>query len=222
MNANIFVYRCRYGICLFMNSFCLCWPTDRPLTQEGQPVAWLNRQAQRELPCKFEVGNPRTKWRFRWERHLQIGNFLASHVWGHQRRRGLQLADLSLHLLHRVLAMRSRNRVWDLARIFGPPPTNMEKQKNINIYIYMCVYQNGRKIMFLTFWRTNSNDKRVEFRWVQLRKEPRPVCFSPADPIESRKKLDRRKKHISWMQICFLIYTCTWNIHIPKIHTQCI
>jgi hypothetical protein len=24
------------------------------------------------------------------------------------------------------------------------------------------------------------------------------------------------------MQICFLIYTCTWNIHIPKIHTQCI
>ena len=146
MNANIFVYRCRYGICLFMNSFCLCWPTDRPLTQEGQPVAWLNRQVQRELPCKFEVGNPRTKWRSRWERHLQIGNFLASHVW-HQRRRGLQLADLSLHLLHRVLAMRSRNRVWDLARIFGPPPTNMEKQKNQYIYIYIKMV--GQKCFWL-------------------------------------------------------------------------
>ena len=149
MNANIFVYRCRYGICLFMNSFCLCWPTDRPLTQEGQPVAWLKRQAQRELPCKFEVGNPRTKWRFRWERHLQIGNFLASHVWGHQRRRGLQLADSSLHLLHRVLAMRSRNRVWDLesCKNFWASPNQHGKAKKYQ-YIYN-IKMVGKKCVWL-------------------------------------------------------------------------
>ena len=117
------------------------------------------------------------------------------------------------------------------------------KSKKISIYIY--IYQNGRTKMFLTFWRTNSNDKRVEFRWVQLRKEPRPVCFSPAaweaDPIESRKKLDRRKKkhfmnaklffdihmYVEYTYskntytmyiICILLFTYKERLYVDNIH----
>ena len=84
--------------------------------------------------------------------------------------------------------------------------------------------------MCLTFWRTNSNDKRVEFRWVQLRKEPRPVCFSPAaweaDPIESRKKLDRRrKKHFMNANLFFDIHMYmeyTYSKNTYTMYIMCI